>query len=82
MNCPSGDEVHAWLEAGGDDPALGSIPAICADNLGLFLFLKYCAHNGDLTSALFIEAAIKIKVRLPGVGGNKCVSDHLIVSAA
>jgi hypothetical protein len=63
MDCPSGDEVLVWMETNGDEAALTSIPAICADNLGLYLFLKYCAHNGDIASVLFLEATIKMKVR-------------------
>lgn len=38
------------------------MPAICADNLGLFLFLKYCSANGDLPAALFIESVSKFKM--------------------
>eukprot|EP00614_Pseudopedinella_elastica_P033365 CAMPEP_0172643588 /NCGR_PEP_ID=MMETSP1068-20121228/237546_1 /TAXON_ID=35684 /ORGANISM="Pseudopedinella elastica, Strain CCMP716" /LENGTH=88 /DNA_ID=CAMNT_0013457677 /DNA_START=66 /DNA_END=328 /DNA_ORIENTATION=+ len=53
-------ELKAWMDAM-DTEGPGSIPIICADNLGFFLFLKYCFANGDQASALFIEAVAKFK---------------------
>jgi hypothetical protein len=58
---PTVQEVKAWLEKN-DDDSLDNIPSIAADNLGFFLFLKFCAANGDLPCALFIEAVAKFKV--------------------
>jgi hypothetical protein len=44
LELPSAAELAAWLEKRGpvERPALASVPFICADNLGFFLFLK-CA---------------------------------------
>ena len=63
VECPTNAELQAWYDEFGDDPALVSIPAICTDNLGLFLFLKYCATNGDEGAALFVEGALRVRVR-------------------
>lgn len=62
---PSVAELKAWVEKNDDDVTLDNIPSIAADNLGLFLFLKFCALNGDLPSALFIESVAKFKVTHP-----------------
>ena len=58
-------ELKDWLEKNLDEEFLYNLPSIAADNLGLFLFLKYCAINGDLPGALFIESVAKFKVIPP-----------------
>ena len=55
-------QLKDWLQKNEDGGLLNSIPSIAADNLGLFLFLKYCAINGDLPSAIFVESIAKFKV--------------------
>jgi len=57
LELPSTTELASWLDQRGpvERPALASIPFVCADNLGFYLFLKYdrifmflCWCNGRL----------------------------------
>jgi hypothetical protein len=62
VNYPPEMDLVAWMAKHQDDPAIFSIPNICMDSLGFFLFLKFCYENGDRASALFVEAVAKYKV--------------------
>lgn len=62
VNYPTEFQLAEWMEKHQDDPSLFTIPNICLDSLGFYLFLKFCCENGDRGSALFVEAVAKYKV--------------------
>ena len=72
MDYPSAGALQTWLNHH-RSRAMSEIPSICTDNLGFYLFLKYCASNGGTPCVLFVEAVAKFKVwsvgRMGGMGG-------------
>ena len=61
MEYPAAGLLQTWLNHH-RSRAMSEIPSICTDNLGFYLFLKYCASNGSTPCVLFVEAVAKFKV--------------------
>eukprot|EP00618_Florenciella_parvula_P037443 CAMPEP_0119498552 /NCGR_PEP_ID=MMETSP1344-20130328/21259_1 /TAXON_ID=236787 /ORGANISM="Florenciella parvula, Strain CCMP2471" /LENGTH=145 /DNA_ID=CAMNT_0007534437 /DNA_START=250 /DNA_END=685 /DNA_ORIENTATION=- len=59
---PTDEQLKVWKEE--HLRGILTLSFICSDNLGFYLFLKYCEAVGELPSALFIEATAAYK-KLP-----------------
>ena len=57
LELPSTTELASWLDQRGplERPALASVPFVCADNLGFYLFLKYVKPRVYWQIARYLE---------------------------